>query len=193
MNTDGGVISEIDKKDMATAHKLLSWLEKNRDFKVFAPIDVEGVARELGVVVKYEFSLKDDAIGEIFIDNNGDSVIQISLSQNSYVPRRRFTLAHEIGHYCLHRNSTKKIFVDSQQSMSRTASYWDIYESAANNFAAQLLMPKNLILDEGVKIVEMLKAENDGGVHLDEFILAMAEKFEVSNQAMEYRLNKLLL
>lgn len=191
MNVASVLTKDIDHENIVNPYKLLKWLESERGFKLQVPIDVDAIAQKLGIVVKYEFSLPDDAIGQITINNNGDSVVLINLLQNSYLPRRRFTLAHEIGHYCLHRNSAKKIFVDSKQSMSRTASYWDTYESAANNFAAQLLMPKKLIFDEGVKIVETLKAEGGGVAKKDDFVSKIAEKFEVSNQAMEYRLKKL--
>ena len=173
-----------------SASSLLSFLEKERNFSISAPIDIDRIAEELGIFVKYENSLEDkESVGEIMFDD-GNPIVRISLLKNSYKPRMRFTLAHEIGHYCLHSSSSRKGFVDSQSSMSRTESYWDSYESAANNFAAQLLMPKSLLLDEGLDIIEKLNAEN-GSVSRSSFIDSMAEKFEVSNRAMEYRLKNI--
>jgi len=74
--------------------------------------------------------------------------------------------------------------------MTRSGSYWDLYESQANTFAAQLLMPKKLIISEGNKILESYE-EDDGPIFADDFASAMARRFKVSKQAMEYRLNNL--
>lgn len=71
--------------------------------------------------------------------------------------------------------------------MSRTESYWDRYESEANNFAAELLMPAELLYefiwnnfdDDHVGMWESYK------------INQLAQVFEVSTQAMEYRLDNL--
>src|SRR6185312_1358666 len=103
-------------------------------------------------------------------------------------PRRRFTLAHEIGHYCLHLNDVTREFVDNRKTMSRSSSYWDKYEAEANNFAAQLLMPKNLVLDVGSSIISQYAEEGQDNPDVKNFIHAMAAKLNVSSPAMEYRL-----
>jgi hypothetical protein len=74
--------------------------------------------------------------------------------------RRRFTLAHEVGHYVLPSQR------DSLQPCSkRSIESWDkslgLQEAAANQFAAELLMPTNRLRDvivepptfEGVKAI----------------------------------------
>ena len=66
---------------------------------------------------------------------------------------------------------------------------WNIKEYEANNFAAQLFMPDDLIVEEGKKIALQLKEK--GNVDINEFISKMAQKFEVSKQAMRYRLKNL--
>src|SRR5690606_26213956 len=134
---------------------------------------------------------KDDIIGQIeFI--NDDPVISINPEQNKYLPRRRFTLAHELGHYILHSSKTKKSFTDSMKTMSRTESYWDSYESEANSFAAQLLMPKDLILQEAELVLKKYSSENNvDQIPSSVFVGRMAEKFEVSYKAMEYRLKNI--
>ncbi|WP_455261667.1 ImmA/IrrE family metallo-endopeptidase [Neisseria sp.] len=76
--------------------------------------------------------------------------------------------------------------------MSRTASYWDRVESEANDFAARLLMPENFILSEGNKVIEKFKKiYNQDLIPQDYFISEMAQIFNVSVQAMTYRLKNL--
>lgn len=176
----------------SNASALLSHLQEKKGLVIKAPVDVDRISAELGILVESDFSLEmKDIVGEIFFKDESP-IVKINPIQNSYSPRRRFTLAHEIGHYCLHSAKSKKGFVDSQKTMSRTESYWDSFESEANNFAAQLLMPKSLILDDGQRIVDAYKAKTSAsGIPVHVFIEAMADKFEVSSKAMEYRLKNL--
>ena len=160
--------------------------------EIKAPVDIEEIIVALDIEIKHDILLEnDDVIGRIEFVND-KAVISINPQQNRYIPRRRFTLAHELGHYILHSSHTKRSFTDSMKTMSRTESYWDSYESEANSFAAQLLMPKDLILAEGELIVSAYNAENKAEtMPVTLFIEKMARKFEVSYKAMEYRLKNL--
>lgn len=174
-----------------SALALLLNLKEKKEIDITAPIDIDKIAIALGISVEYDHSISQDIVGKIFFAGESP-IVKINPLRNSYDPRRRFTLAHEIGHYCLHSAKTKQGFVDSQKTMSRTESYWDKYESEANNFAAQLLMPKTLILDEGQNIIREYREKNnakDMPVRL--FVETMADKFEVSSKAMEYRLKNI--
>jgi Zn-dependent peptidase ImmA (M78 family) len=175
----------------SNASELLSFLEKERGFEIKAPVDIDGIASELNILVDSDFSLdQKDIIGEISF-KEGKPIVKINPLQNSYSPRRRFTIAHEIGHYCLH-SAQSKGFTDSRKTMSRTDSYWDKYESEANSFAAQLLMPTHLIIREGQKVIEAYKKKMEvESIPQGTFIEAMADKFSVSSKAMEYRLKNL--
>lgn len=175
------------------AASLLHELEQ-RGLAVTAPIDVEKVVSLLGIQVKEDSLLEaDDVIGKIeFLGEAEVPVVTINPIQNSYKPRRRFTLAHEIGHYCLHNAVSKRSFSDSRKTMSRSASYWDRYESEANSFAAQLLMPKNLIVSEGKRVLnEYMRINSATKMPTALFIEQMSTVFGVSNKAMEYRLKNL--
>ncbi|QBQ53069.1 ImmA/IrrE family metallo-endopeptidase [Nitrosococcus wardiae] len=180
-----------EKRLYSNASELLFYLAKEKAFEVKAPIDVDRIAKELGILVELDFSLDSrNIVGEIFFKDE-TPIVKINPLQNSYSPRRRFTLAHEIGHYCLHSAKSKQGFTDSKKAMSRSESYWDSYESEANNFAAQLLMPQDLILEEGEKLIESIKKTCEEKALLTTFVEGMADKFEVSSKAMEYRLRKL--
>ena len=62
--------------------------------------------------------------------------------------RRRFTISHELGHWVLHRGQEQQMFcrhgsVEVPESERRA--YLDPIEQEANVFAAELMMPANLI------------------------------------------------
>nr|VFJ47397.1 MAG: protein of unknown function (DUF955) [Candidatus Kentron sp. FM]VFJ47890.1 MAG: protein of unknown function (DUF955) [Candidatus Kentron sp. FM]VFK07828.1 MAG: protein of unknown function (DUF955) [Candidatus Kentron sp. FM] len=157
------------------------------------PIDIELVADKLGIKVENKEPTEEfkEIVGEIFFYEDSP-IIRVNPKKNSYLPRRRFTIAHEIGHYCLHSAESKQGFKDSQKAMSRTESYWDRLESEANNFAAQILMPAKQVYGIGKKVIatykELTKAEK---IPTGVFTETMADRFQVSNKAMEYRLKNL--
>jgi hypothetical protein len=65
-------------------------------------------------------------------------------------PRRRFTIAHELGHWVLHRTGQQALFcrkavVDPDDKPATTRPPIPVTEQEANAFAAALLMPAHLI------------------------------------------------
>jgi hypothetical protein len=94
--------------------------------------------------------------------------------------RRRFTIAHEIGHWILHAAAAPTAQTrwcrTEDVSESRTSS--DV-ESEANRFAAALLMPRDLVLVEAER--QLLN------------VVVLAHRFEVSEAAMRVRLTTLEL
>ena len=62
---------------------------------------------------------------------------------NSNLPERmqRIVCAHELGHMFLHKNSNA-LFMDTRTHFVKTK-----YENEANTFAAELLIPDSVILD----------------------------------------------
>jgi Zn-dependent peptidase ImmA (M78 family) len=160
------------------------------------PVDVDRIAEELKIKVEYSSKFKnEDEIGEIeFLsdDEKYTAIIRLNEKQNLYDPRRRFTLAHEIGHFCLHSNGNRSGFIDDKSTMSRTLSYWDAKESQANNFAAQLLMPANLVVEQSDILINRFKVErSQQKFTIQNFVMEMANVFNVSNPAMEYRLKSM--
>lgn len=76
--------------------------------------------------------------------------------------------------------------------MNRSESYWNRFESEADNFAADLLMPEVLVRSVGRAIINAYKSENNvEKMPMARFLEQMAIRFKVSNPAMEYRLKNI--
>ncbi len=127
--------------------------------------------------------------------------------------RYRFTLAHEIGHWRLHRSYYREdpaqaaLFDGRGQPavVCRAGDKKIPVEWQADTFASYLLMPKALVvaawtewrgnLDPVVLAdlppVHVADGRDAANATLDRFSKPLAEKFEVSAEAMRIRLEKL--
>lgn len=101
---------------------------------------------------------------------NGQYIIGINSKHHK--KRQRFTFAHELGHFCLHKEKEGKDVEFEDEIFYRIENSSSI-EYAANEFASRLLIPQDRL--EG-KI-------NEGMTDLKE----LADYFEVSQDAMRYR------
>jgi Zn-dependent peptidase ImmA (M78 family) len=149
-------------------------------------VDVDEVAEKLGLQVS-EQDLGANVSGVLYIDK-GRGVI--GYNKQSEV-RRRFTVAHEIGHFILHRLENE-IFVDttSFKGMYRdekSATGEIKQEREANAFAAALLMPRERVKEEIDKLPFDLSDESENAIE------KLAGIFKVSTQAMMYRISNLNL
>jgi Zn-dependent peptidase ImmA (M78 family) len=139
------------------------------------PVDVSHMSKRLEIVVKYAPSAEFSGLlyrkdGKAFMAiNNKDPEV-----------RQRFTIAHELGHFFLHPQ--KDTFVEFRDN-GTTHSPRSLKEIQANQFAAALLMPrKNLLKD--------IISYQDTGI-TDKVIQALAERYQVSEESMNYRLRNL--
>ena len=135
-----------------------------------SPIDVVKVAERLGIEVRFE-PMDDDMSG--FLENLGQRWV-IGVNQYHHKVRQRFTIAHELAHFALHR-SMKTEFRD--ETFARRSDSHDPMEREADSFAADLLMPKETVSS----------TVNRGVRSLNE----LATAFSVSTIAMKYRLRSL--
>ena len=110
------------------------------------PVDLQRITDHLGLRVYYA-EFRDPSISGMLITDParvpGDATPgdngTIFLKKGEYTPRSRFTLAHEIGHFCLgHHNGG----VIEDYYRGRSDGYTDPKEAEANEFAADLLMPR---------------------------------------------------
>ena len=100
--------------------------------------------------------------------------------------RQRFSIAHEIGHFVLHEGQT---YIDKGYRVQfrdlESGSGTKREEMDANAFAAALLMPDEWVKDAFYQQPFELTE--------DDVLQMLAQKFQVSTQAMSYRLMRLRL
>jgi Zn-dependent peptidase ImmA (M78 family) len=137
-----------------------------------APVDVAGMAHEIGLEIVSK-PLVDNISGKIECDIAGPCKITI----NSTHPRtrQRFTIAHEIAHFILHRDLIGDGVTDDGKY--RSAGLSDRIERQANSYAADILMPWQLVVEK----------HKEGLSTPQEF----AKAFDVSPAVAEIRLKEL--
>ena len=67
------------------------------------------------------------------------------IHENDILPRRRFTAAHELGHALMHQLHMERYLPDDQDTLQDHEDPTIGIEKEANQFAAELLMPEQLI------------------------------------------------
>jgi len=151
-----------------------------------APIPVEKIALQLGLVV--ERAVLGDDVSGLLVVQDGRGVIGVNTTQSP--TRQRFTIAHELGHFVLHpkampvfidKSFLKPYFSAFRNSASSTGE--DRLEREANSFAASLLMPAKLV-HEAIRELQVDLADDDE-------VEILAKRFQVSRQAMSFRLANL--
>jgi Zn-dependent peptidase ImmA (M78 family) len=150
-----------------------------------APVNVEEVAKHLGLRV-ISMELEDDVSGVLITKPQMSCIV---IRKNDVVQRQRFSIAHEIGHFVLRHQfeSGEHVHVDRGFRVSRrdkrSSSGTDAKEIEANQFAAALLMPSWIVMNN-------IKAIGSNDLN-DEHVTNLAQKFKVSEQAMTIRLSVL--
>jgi Zn-dependent peptidase ImmA (M78 family) len=149
------------------------------------PVPVEQLARAAGAVISYQPFDAEDISGLLYRAAGSTPVIGVN-STNPKV-RQRFTIAHELGHLTLHQGHDlileRLVRLNFRDATSSTAS--DSEEIEANTFAAELLMPEDLLRRS---LTVLLQGRPLGDL---EVVRRLARRFEVSRPAMEYRLTSL--
>lgn len=142
------------------------------------PVNLSRVVECLGLSLN-EKPLENEYSGFLAVK---EKTIVVNLRHPSV--RRRFTIAHEIGHYQLHRRSEDiPVFIDRAvyHRKESVAGVDHLMEMQANAYAAGLLMPETL-LDNYLEDHPALDLEKPADIK------TLAEEFEVSRPAMEFRL-----
>jgi Zn-dependent peptidase ImmA (M78 family) len=145
-----------------------------------APVDIVAIILELGIEYQEESFITNDSA---FIDRRGHA-FRIVVNANHPPTRRRFSAAHELGHYVYHRDLIGSGIGDSAAYRSSNAERYrnkaitPRMESQANQFAATVLMPDSLI--------QGLISERD--LHMPGDLRNLADLLKVSEQALRIRL-----
>jgi hypothetical protein len=139
------------------------------------PVRVGKLAKDLGLEVVLA-GLSPNISGLIEPSPSAESGFVIKINKYETDERQRFTLAHEIAHFLLHKDYIKNGVVDNIMYRSSLSSR---KETEANKLAADILMPISTVLCELTEI---------GGKRDEIAAVALARKFRVSTAAMKVRL-----
>lgn len=140
------------------------------------PIDIFGAMREIGLVV--EFRPEPENLSG-WIEKMSSDKYMVVINERHSNTRRRFTAAHELGHFIYHRDLFGNGVGDTRAYRSAgtplpNAAITVQHERQANTFAANVLMPYEHIS----------RLRSQGITDPKE----LAQRFEVSEEAMRIRL-----
>lgn len=159
------------------ATELLLKTVADDDKRVMLPINVVDIARQLGL--EYTMLFLQKGVSGLLVKDTKDGPFKAVVDAREHEHRTRFTLAHEIGHY-IHKyqgpewEHKEAGLVERRDELSTRGI--DPEEMWANSFAAALLMPASIVMNfwaDGMEIPDM------------------AKKFNVSQKALEYRVENL--
>lgn len=123
-------------------HALEVW-PKDPYGRPLLPVDPVQIARNLGADV-FVSALEPDVSGVLVKQGGGTPTIYLNI--NDAPVRQRFSCAHEVGHFWRRRLAENNFgYVDRRNTLSSTGT--NAEEVYANQFAAELLMPADLVRD----------------------------------------------
>jgi len=151
------------------------------------PINVEKIMVDRNITIE-EVDLPDNISG--VLDTRGDKPI-VLIHKNHGLTRKRFSLAHEFGHYILN-SSSRSVYLDRKTFFRShlSSSGIDTEEKRANRFAAELLMPTDILLEillEGMS--DLIDSEEKESLAELEI---MADRFKVSVAALTIKISGVL-
>jgi hypothetical protein len=160
---------------------------------VTAPsVPVEKIARRHARIVPQELPAGISGMLVPLPPNPSQKSWAIVVNRSHAIVRRRFTIAHELGHLLLHRYSQphadaafKVRFRDGNSSLGSIRE-----EIEANQFAAELLMPEALLVIYLSEIGLVYGGDEIDDDQLEQ-IARLATKFGVSAQSLSFRIANL--
>lgn len=146
------------------------------------PVPIQRLARGCGARIVLVPGSEDNIDGFLFRDG---SEVVIGVNRDRALVRRRFTIAHELGHLCLHEQG--QVHVDRgfrvRLRSGVSSEGTDREEMEANRFAAEILMPIDFLRHD------LERQEFD--LADDKEFRSLARRYGVSTQALAIRLNGL--
>ncbi|PMC20148.1 hypothetical protein CJ235_00320 [Staphylococcus pettenkoferi] len=167
--------------------------EENRIFNMKNIVkNLEYCIESIGIKVFYSdmsaFDYPDSVSGYTRVNDNNEP--EIVVNSNHVEGRRRFTMAHELGHIILHWNyPNKKLNKEDVNILYRDNSSEDTTnerETEANEFAAQLLLPLEFISNSLPKSINEYDDEEFG-----KLVSRVSKVFNVTRPFARRKLNKL--
>jgi len=118
----------------------------------FSPFPYENIQKDRKDLNIFLTNFEDEEISGVILYK--EEKFNILINKSKPKTRQHFTIAHELGHYFLHPDIIKSEevivdgdnFLDGSQILYRLdVAERNIIETEANNFAASLIMPEELV------------------------------------------------
>lgn len=175
--------------------------EHHPSFSIPIPVeDIVEFSLKLEVITHKDL-LKTESV-DAYLSSD---LLELHIDEDHYMGstnRARFTMAHEVGHFVLHKELVAKInsLEEWKTTMLGAGTERDTYEQQANDFAGCLLMPRESALEEFEKNKKIaVAAFKKAGLPLpDDNTLTssasvkLARMFDVSEKVAEIRISKIL-
>lgn len=187
----------IKEKEKEIIDQLIKDYNSNQEINDQIPVNIVEKIKEQNIELnELCYDLHDDVLGEIKKENGK---YKINIQGYDFNYRRRFTMAHELGHYILHKDLLDDEGLDdglSYETMYRkNAKISSNQETQANKYAIELLVPKQLIeriVFSLYKIPEIHKIfKENGEPNNHNLIEYLSDKFQVSKIALTFRLKNI--
>ena len=187
----------IKEKEKKIIDQLIKDYNSNQEINDQIPVNILEKIKEQNIELnELCYDLHDEVLGEIKKENGK---YKINIQGYDFNYRRRFTMAHELGHYKLHKDLLDDEGLDdglSYETMYRkNAKISSMEETQANKYAIEMLVPKELIISivkelNKIKEIPRIIDENGEANNLN-LIEYLSNRFEVSKIALGFRLNQL--
>jgi Zn-dependent peptidase ImmA (M78 family) len=135
------------------------------------PVHVYQIASAMGIEICHSETLPDNVSGFIKRHDTHTGTYEIHVNGSHSKSRQRFTIAHELAHFILHKDKIGDCITDDALYRSSLSSRIEV---EANELAMNILMPWHLL--------EPRLKENHVSVN------SLARDFDVSTSAMSVRL-----
>ena len=146
-------------------------IKKSHESLLDKPVNVVSLAKELGIAGVVKGSMHSEVPGIIEKRDTGYFIVTNKAQPKA---RRRFTIAHELAHFLLHKEKIEDGIAENSFYRSGLSNDDEV---KANRLAADILMPSD-------KIEEFIDREGTAAVTLDN----LSKTFDVSDSAMQVRL-----
>lgn len=144
------------------------------------PVPIDALAEAVGIE-RIEM-VETDGFEGVLVANPEKSRGEIAVRAGSSLARRRFTIAHEIGHFLIQSHDARVQCASADLGVFKTSDAARAKEAEANRFAAAILMPATQ-LRRDIRVL--------GPPELTH-IVTLADRYQVSREAMARRYAQLI-
>lgn len=161
------------------------------------PVDIEKIIEsKLKIDIIPIPNLLDSCNSDALITSDWSSIYVDSAKymDDRYQDRLRFSLAHEIGHFILHKEIYASFGIKSYTDFYNffekiDPQEYSYFEIQANKFASCLLIPEDMLEEERNKVIKDKKIDVnsfDEGTLNSYLAIEISDKFGVSEVAIEF-------